>query len=98
MRRSLPCSFFVIFLVPARQQCMFTTFDETMSYLNHRPISDEVRPEVRDIFGKVSDVANQCPLEADLSLAQLVGSALSLKYHIDIRSGVVLFFRQCHVG
>lgn len=73
-------SFSIVCLGPARQQCILTTI-EPMSYLNHRPISDEVRPEVRDVFGKVSDVANQCSLEANLSLAQLVGSALGLKYH-----------------
>lgn len=60
-----------------------------MPYLNHRPISNEVRPEVGDVFRKISDVANECSLEADLSLAQLVGSTLRL---------VIVFVRDgCHV-
>lgn len=79
MHGFLLCATFVSASFLPRQQLLYNV--GTMSYLNHRPVSDEIRPEVRNVFGKISDVANQCSLEADLSLAQLVGSALGLCIH-----------------
>lgn len=63
-------------------------------YLNHGPVADEVRPEFCHILREVADVADECSLEADLRLAQLVRSTLGLKSTIPLL--VLPFFPGMH--
>lgn len=48
-------------------------------YLNHGSIAHKIGPELCDVLAEVADVTDESPLEANLRLAQLVGSTLGLK-------------------